>query len=807
MNGAGSRALLRLARRSIGRSRWRSLLIGILILLPVAAMVGATAVMVAVTPTAEQSATHQMGEADAIVYLSGEGASEAKLRALLPAGSRMEPFLYAEDRLVLTGVQASVTIRSLDPNGLARGMVTLTSGRAPARGDEVAMSQPAAALADVSVGDRITLQELGTATVVGLVEDAFNLSARFVLADPALARAAPDGQATWLVTTPTGADLGALFAESPQGQLFSVTTRNQSLYEADQASPTIIVLGGLAMVEVALVAAAAFAVSVRRRQRELGLLAAVGASPRHLAGSVIAEALVLGVLGSLVGIIVGLAGALAISPWLSTLTDRRTAPIGVSPGWFGLAAAIGIGASLLAALVPAWTAARVPVMTALSGRRPSPTPAHRTLALGVALVGLAIGLTLGGATLRMQTDQGTLSIVMLLGGAVLGTLGFGACSPWLVERLERPAGRLPLTSRIALRDMARARSRSGPIVTAVLASFAATVALAAYSASADASALAHWQPYMQSDQIYLQGNVDEVGPEVARQLGAVAAAPIPGIGSDDRYPSLTTGEGASLEQIGYITVGDAELLKALHAEDAITDLQHGSVVLFTEKAVSASNATLAATDPYGGVIDSTELPVHDIVTGLATFGLPQAVVSADTAQHLGLAVPTSQRYLVRLSSDVTEADLTKAGEIVATAPDTWADAALPPRQAGEGFRLVMLAASLLLALSVTGVAVALGEAESRPEQRTLLALGAHPQLRRWVAGARAGSIALLAGMLAIPAGLLPVWGLLASRGSPLVVPIPEVLVALLVLPVLAVIGAVLLSRPIPSWSAFRDLAQ
>jgi putative ABC transport system permease protein len=807
MNGAGTRAILRIARRSIGRSRWRSLLVTVLILLPVAAMVGATAVMIAVTPTAEQSATRQMGQADAIVYPSSQGATEAKLRGVLPAGSRIEPFLYTEDRLLLTGMQASVTVRSMDLEGLAQGMVDVIVGRSPKRTDEIAISKPVASLAGVGIGDRIRLQGLGTATVVGLVEDPFNLSARFLLADPAVARGAPDGQATWLVALSPGSDFGAIFGGTLEGQLFSVTTRDQGLSAADQASPTIIVLGGLAMVEVALVAAAAFAVSVRRRQRELGLLAAVGAAPRHLAGTVVAEALLLGVLGSLAGILVGLAGALAISPLLDQLTDRRTAPIGLAPGWIGIAAAIGIGASLLAALVPAWTAARVPVMTALSGRRPPSAPAHRTLALGVALIGIAVGLTLGGATLRLQTDQGTLSILMLLGGAVLGTLGFGACSPWLVERLERPASRLPLASRIALRDTARARSRNGPIVTAVLASFAATVALAAYSASSEASAIAHWQPYMESDQIYLQGNTDQAGPDVARALGAVASAPIPGLGGEDQNPLLTTGSGATLEAYYNITVGDAELLRVLHAEDAVGDLQQGAVVLLTEKPIRASTATLAVTDAQGTVIDSAQLPVHDVVTGLGTVGLPQAVVSTETAQRLGLGIPASHRYLLRLARDVTDADLAKAASLAGAYPDTWADAAVPPQTAGGGFRVVMLLGSLLLALSVTGVAVALGEAESRPEQRTLLALGAQPQLRRWVAGARAGSIALLAGVLAIPAGLLPVWGLLASRGSPLVVPIPEVLTALLVLPVLAIIGTVLLTRPIPSWSAFRDLSQ
>jgi len=39
-----------------------------------------------------------------------------------------------------------------------------------------------------------------------------------------------------------------------------------------------------------------------------------------------------------------------------------------------------------------------------------------------------------------------------------------------------------------------------------------------------------------------------------------------------------------------------------------------------------------------------------------------------------------------------------------------------------------------------------------------------------------------------------------------VIPIPELAVALVLLPAAAVAGALLLSRPIPAWSAFRDVA-
>jgi hypothetical protein len=58
-------------------------------------------------------------------------------------------------------------------------------------------------------------------------------------------------------------------------------------------------------------------------------------------------------------------------------------------------------------------------------------------------------------------------------------------------------------------------------------------------------------------------------------------------------------------------------------------------------------------------------------------------------------------------------------------------------------------------------------------------------------------------LLAVPAGLLRVWGLLVTRKAPLVVPVPEVIAAVALLPVLAFAATWLFSRPIPEWSAFR----
>ncbi|MEA2548428.1 MAG: putative transport system permease protein, partial [Chloroflexota bacterium] len=731
---------------------------------------------------------------------------------VLPAGSRIEPIWNDAGRLVLPGTETSVTVRSMNLDGLALGMLTVVDGRTPRGAGEVAISATVGKIAAVRIGDRVDIKGLASPTVVGIVEDPFDLKARTILQDDSAAEAAQSQQgAIWLVGLPPGSDGTEFDSGSPvpatNAPVFQITSRTRATIASEAPSVAIVVLGGLALVEAALVASAAFSVSVRRRQRDLGLLAAAGAEPRHLAGTVMAEGVLLGAMGAIAGGIVGLAAALVASPWLDQLTDRRNPPVGIAPTLLLVACGIGILAALIAAIVPAWTAARSPVLTALSGRRPAQRPARRTLGLGIVLIGVAIALTGIGAILLRDSGTGnTLGLLLALAGAVLGTLGFGACSPWLLERLERPAGRLPLVGRIAVRDTARARSRNGPIVTALLASFAATVALAAFMASMDARNAASWKPWLRPDQIYFQGDgVATTGPEAAQELGAVAAAPIPGAGSESRSIWISPGGGAALNlQFQNVTIGDGELLKALGAEAATTELGAGGVVLLSRDPASVTEATIHVVDAQGVEIGRLVVPARLIATGIDTVDLPGAVISATTAARVGITPGALQRFLIRLGHPIGEADLSRAAAITTSrSPDAWADASLGPPRSGDGFRLAMMVASLLFALSVTGVAVALGEAESRGEQRTLLALGADPRVRRRIAAARAAVIALLAGALAVPAGLLPIWGLLLSRGAPLVVPLPEIVASLAILPILVVVATFVLIRPIPSWSAFR----
>jgi putative ABC transport system permease protein len=639
-----------------------------------------------------------------------------------------------------------------------------------------------------------------------------------------------------VVKLPAGADPAAFAGNiddpATGDAVMSVELRGQSGGSSD-TSPTVLILGTLALVESALIASAAFAVSIRRRQRELGLLAATGATPGQLARSVLVEAAMLGLIACVAGVVAGFAGSLAFAPWLDQLTQHRNPPLVLDPSGLLAPMAIGLFASVIAALVPARAVARMPVLLSLSGRRPAHRSAGRALSLGIVIVILGLASTIAGATFVF--DDANIRQYLFLGGAVLGTLGFGACAPWLLERLDRIASWLPLTPRIAFRETARARSRNAPIVTAVLAGLAAVIAIGAWSASRDAEELRGWRPTLYPDQVRISGaGAAEAAQEVLAEHGATSATKITTLVSRDAnewaqytLPDARDSRGRAINlvdgctnctpgafepfQVVQVAPATPELLALAHAESAAADLARGTVVVVSDKVATATTMRILVSrsdipDPVGITV-----PVRVIHVGVGVGVLPDAFLPDALVAQLGLVPADVHTYgdgetiVVQYDHAVAALEFDRVVSIAARHIDTVAGLDSVPVLPGQGFRILLIALVLLFSLSVTGVALALGEAESRQDQRTLLALGAEPRLRRRIAAARAAVLAFVAGVLAVPAGLLPIWGIFTSRDAAMAVPGIEVAGALVVLPVLAVGFAWLLSRPIPDWNAFRSL--
>ncbi|HJP89634.1 MAG TPA: FtsX-like permease family protein [Candidatus Limnocylindrales bacterium] len=831
---AGTRALARIGWRDITRHRLRSLLIVLLIALPVAAMVGAIAILRTTAIPAERWATARFGEADLIA----QGVGRVDLvRSRLPEGSQLEPYAEGQIRLVLPGARPSATLRAANIGGLAAGIYTLLEGSAPAGTSEAAISTEVARIAKLGIGDRISVEDQPDRTIVGIIENPLYLADRSVVVDPTAYVPGEMDSAGWLIRLPNGEDPGAYGGEikdpATGEPVMSLEVRGQSGSAVD-ASPTILILGTMALVEAALIASAAFAVSIRRRQRELGLLAATGATPGQLSRSVLLEALMLGLVSCVAGVIGGLTASCAFHPFLDNLTQHRNPPLVVDASGILGPMAIGLVASLVAAWLPARTVSRTPVLLALSGRRPAHRSAGRGLWLGVLVVAVGLGLTIAGAT--FEFDDGDIRQYLILGGAVLGTLGFGACAPWLLEQLDRVARRLPLTSRIAFRDTARARSRNAPIVTAVLAGLAAVIAIGAWSASRDAEDLRGWRPTLWPDQIRVSGagasqaaqellqepgvaSATTVGQLVPTNSGAFVAFTLPDargadgklINQADQCTNCTPGAFQPYQVI-HASSATPELLALAHAQEGAADLAAGRAVIVSDRVAVATTMRILIYSEDGTADPETiDVPVRVIPVSVSGGVLPDAFIPEPVIKQLGMVQSAfsdyggPETYVVQYAHAVSGAELDRATAIAGQHLDTVAYQDSAPVRPGQGFRLLLIAMVLLFSLSVTGIALALGEAESRPDQRTLLSLGAEPRLRRRIAAARAAVLAFVAGLLAVPAGLLPIWGIFTSRDAPMAVPGIEIAGALVVMPLLAVAFAWILSRPIPDWNAFRNI--
>jgi putative ABC transport system permease protein len=235
-------------------------------------------------------------------------------------------------------------------------------------------------------------------------------------------------------------------------------------------------LGALAAVIAVFVVASTFAFSVAQRRRELALLRAIGATPRQVRQMITGEALVLAVLGGIVGCLAGLPLAGAIG---RGLVNHRIAPqnLHATPNLVALLVAFATGLLIAegAVLAAAHRAARVPAAEAL--REAALEPRH----LGVArwLLGLT-ALAGAGAMFVLFAGDNALDFAEVT--ALLLAVGLALLAP-LVLALPVLALSWPLrgsaSGLLASAAIATHRRRVGTIAApvALLVALAGTYAI------------------------------------------------------------------------------------------------------------------------------------------------------------------------------------------------------------------------------------------------------------------------------------------------------------------------------------------
>ncbi len=806
------RALVRWAWRLFRREWRQQVLVLALLTVAVAAAVGLASAAYNVAPVPGNAefgtANHyfRFDEPTAEALQSNVAAAEEWFGAIDVIGHRPVP---------VPGSVETVDFRTQNPDGpYGAPLLDLRGGRFPAAEGEVAVTDWVAETFALDVGASLALDGVDR-KVVGLVENPSDLDDEFALLIPSLVGTSDS------VTMLVDASRDRVESFRPPGVTHRIVSSRGDVGEGVLAAVSVLVVSTVALFFVALVAAASFVVMAQRRLRQLGMLAAVGATEKHLRLVMVASGAVTGAVAAVLGAILGVVGWVAVAPRVETAAGYRIDAFLV-PWWLVVT---GMVLAVLAATGSAWwparTMARIPTVTALSGRPPRPTPANRSAAVaGCFIVGGVACLAIAGDVADQRAVHWT-DVLLIAAGTLATVLGVLLVSPLAIRALARCATRLPIAARLALRDLGRHQARSGAALAAISLALGIPVAIVVTAAAAEHTAqagnLSDHQLLIRAADIdgpfvpetaaleSLEVGVDRIvasldGPTAVALDAAVdpAVAPEPSI---DARPAVSLAERVEggWSDVSLLYVATPELLERYGLD---LDAVEPDVDIVTVE--TAEVGIVGVFRPRGTDRSDTEM-VANTGSLLPTYSsLPGSFITPAGLRQRGWEAAASGRWLIESGRPLTNEQLKAVRELAASSGLT-----VESRDHQEGLatlRSGATAVGMLLALGVLAMTVGLIRSEAAADVRTLTATGATSATRRTLTATTAGGLALLGvalgtvgAYIALAAGHVPDLGALS--------PVPVVHLAAIAVgtPIVAAVGGWLLAGREPSALARRPI--
>jgi putative ABC transport system permease protein len=199
--------------------------------------------------------------------------------------------------------------------------------------------------------------------------------------------------------------------------------------------------GGISLLVGAFVIFNTLSITVAQRTREFATLRTLGGSRKQVMRTVVLEGAVIGLLASVLGLLAGIGlakGMVALFGAMGVeLPDAATV---VAPRTIIISIVVGTLVTLVASILPARRATRVPPIAAVreGATLPPGRFAAHTFKVGLGVAAISVTALLTG---MFAGGLGTFGVVALLGGGVLGTfLGMALLAPRLVGPLARFVG-------------------------------------------------------------------------------------------------------------------------------------------------------------------------------------------------------------------------------------------------------------------------------------------------------------------------------------------------------------------------------
>ena len=563
---------------------------------------------------------------------------------------------------------------SFDPNKTLSS-IRLVSGRAPTTPDEVVMDKGTATKDHFRVGQRVrvllgrssprwftisgtvtfgTADNLAGATLAGFdratAQDLFNTRGHYdtinVLAKPG----ADDVRLQQEIAKVLPPGVEVVSGQTVVNELSTAISDALSFL-----STALLVFALISLFVGAFTIFNTFSITVGQRTRELALLRIVGASRRQLFLSVLAEAALVGLVASAIGLGLGVLAALGLKALLAAFgVTLPSAPLVFKASTAVIGIAVGVGVTVVSAIVPARRAVRIPPVAALVDHQEDEgeSPRHRLVAGGaVAIAGVA-ALVAGLATSAIAL-VGVGALALFVGAAMLAPI---VARP-MAGALGRPlAAVLGTPGRLGRENSMRSPRRTAQTAAALMVGMALVSAIAVLGASLKQSATANIDSAVTADYII-------TGPSSGFSTSvASAVSRIPGVATVTNVYQGQFEVRGSLSTLA--AVNPAELSRTVHlsitAGSGAPALAAGRLLIDTTTASSEHLSvgsvvpvtfaqTGASTMRVGGIFKANPL-IGSYVVGSGFFiahfhsPLPTAVlVSAQSgAAHVGSAI---NRYL------------------------------------------------------------------------------------------------------------------------------------------------------------------
>ncbi|BAJ30499.1 MULTISPECIES: ABC transporter permease [Kitasatospora] len=549
----------------------------------------------------------------------------------------------------------------------------MADGRGPRTAGEVALNRQAADKAGYRVGDTVRVAGNGAArdavlTGVFTTDDPQVTSGgTLVLMDTATAQREllePGRFSSVVLTAKAGTGEQALLeqaraaapadgVELKSGQQLK---DDQVKMVDDSVSTTktmLLVFAGISLFVGIFIIVNTFTMLIAQRLKELALLRAVGASRGQVTKSVLVEALAIGVIASVGGLLAGIGIGAGLQSLLHAFNEGMpTGALVVAPTTVVATLVTGVVVTVLSALLPAVRASRIPPVAAMSsGEQPS---TQRGLVIrntiGVLIAGAGLGLILAGANGKGSGAQHLLEL-----GAPLALIGVFVLLPLLSRPVIALVG--PVLAKVfgtpgklARLNAVRNPRRTASTAAALTIGLTLVTALTVIGNSVTSAVTSMVAGTMKADYVVGMANHRELAPELT---GLVAKAPgVKAVSQVDNVWWQFEGSDKAKAIEGYDAAAFDQLVNLKMTEGATSALQQDRILVNDEFATShhlSAGSTVRATAPGGEAVTLTVGGVFERNDGVSPVVASNRLIEAHDKS------PLVQQILVKGADGATPA--------------------------------------------------------------------------------------------------------------------------------------------------------